>query len=129
MKYLNRQIPRVRLFDVNKKFNIKLNRVYLLSHSWPSWKTPKSVLVPSSFSMKKFQWGKPILESLDCIFAFKSVMNFLRTVRFLFLLGSYTAQVIPHDFSRFCIIVSITGAILEYFSPGTTPLSDFTCAC
>ena len=58
-------------------------------------------------------------ESLDCSFAFKSIADFLRTVGFLFLLGSYSVQVIPRDFSRFCIIVSITGAFLQYFSPGT----------
>ena len=69
--------------------------------------------------MKKLQWEEPILESLDCSFAFKSIADFLKTVGFLFLLGSYSVQVIPRDFSRFYIIVSITGAFLQYVSPIT----------
>ena len=38
------------------------------------------MLLPLSFSIKKLQCQKPILEYLDCSFAFESVSDFLGTV-------------------------------------------------
>ena len=63
----------------------------------------------------------------DCCLAFKSIADFLRTVGFLFLLGSYSVQVIPREVSRSCIIVSIIGAFLQYFSPGTPHCLIYLC--